>query len=528
MSFMLEDQAHLLGGAGPVGELALLVDKDWTHAVPAAVVDFLRKTRAIVREEQAIELRTARVLAWSRTQDVSEVGYASWSAFCKENCSWSPSWRRALVRLVESPLELVKEAVSRDLLPLSTAVRAPTELGPSGIGREEQRAWLEKATQRTHGDEPAPPARQGKQREVVSGEGAHIIERSRELAGLLLGWPAPVSTRDAYVREAWERKVPGGILLDRAREAPPVPERLSRVLPVWGAEPDPATGLLGPWVQPLDLPAAVRLLEDLENVRRGRSMLLGMAFSLIRAHRFWKEVGGNSLEAFAVVHLGRSLRTFQRYAKLGMELSMWPEVRRAVEAGLSLDRADFVVQFGGQQAIEDWLGLARRLGRAELERASTSGQGALAAYAPAVRKAEELERATGNGAVVQVALRENSATPCSVPAYRLVPPGQLEAATWFVGVVVLPPEVGVRRTAVRDRRTCQNPGCRQRTIRAQVHHTIQKQHGGSDDSSNLVTLCPGCHLRGVHSSRMKVRREGDFLIWTRPWCPEVAMYSPSD
>ncbi len=31
------------------------------------------------------------------------------------------------------------------------------------------------------------------------------------------------------------------------------------------------------------------------------------------------------------------------------------------------------------------------------------------------------------------------------------------------------------------------------------HHLVHRADGGSDDSTNGVTLCRSCHLRGVHT-----------------------------
>jgi 5-methylcytosine-specific restriction endonuclease McrA len=52
----------------------------------------------------------------------------------------------------------------------------------------------------------------------------------------------------------------------------------------------------------------------------------------------------------------------------------------------------------------------------------------------------------------------------------------------------------------RDERTCQNCGTSATDLEAtlHVHHKTPVTDGGSDDLSNLVTLCPSCH-RGLHA-----------------------------
>ena len=102
----------------------------------------------------------------------------------------------------------------------------------------------------------------------------------------------------------------------------------------------------------------------------------------------------------------------------------------------------------------------------------------------------------------------------------------LAAAKYVLSVVVLPPNYGTRSTVDRDRSTCQNPRCRQITLRVHVHHIVERQHGGTDEPDNRLTLCTACHLRGIHSGHMSVVRIDDFLVWTWPTGGIVLMDSP--
>ena len=55
-----------------------------------------------------------------------------------------------------------------------------------------------------------------------------------------------------------------------------------------------------------------------------------------------------------------------------------------------------------------------------------------------------------------------------------------------------------RRVLTRDRHTCQD--ChRQGLRRLEVHHVKALQFGGSDEMTNLTTLCYDCH-RSRHAS----------------------------
>ena len=53
-------------------------------------------------------------------------------------------------------------------------------------------------------------------------------------------------------------------------------------------------------------------------------------------------------------------------------------------------------------------------------------------------------------------------------------------------------------------------------MRLHAHHEHQRSHGGSDDPTNLLGLCPPCHLRGVHSGPISVQTVGPLRIWSFP------------
>src|SRR5688572_25921437 len=64
---------------------------------------------------------------------------------------------------------------------------------------------------------------------------------------------------------------------------------------------------------------------------------------------------------------------------------------------------------------------------------------------------------------------------------------------------------------VRDRYRCVECGSDCRSFEADVHHLHPRSAGGTDDPSNLVTLCDGCHaahhpkLAGTLARRVKER-----------------------
>lgn len=63
-----------------------------------------------------------------------------------------------------------------------------------------------------------------------------------------------------------------------------------------------------------------------------------------------------------------------------------------------------------------------------------------------------------------------------------------------------------RREAVlhRDNYTCQC--CGEKHVRLEVHHIIYRSNGGTDDESNLITLCEGCHAK-VHNGNIVMTKK---------------------
>ena len=98
---------------------------------------------------------------------------------------------------------------------------------------------------------------------------------------------------------------------------------------------------------------------------------------------------------------------------------------------------------------------------------------------------------------IQVAIRDdiNRRFPFPEPDYIMVPPKLSAAADYMLDTVVLPPKHGHRSTVEHDCFICQNPRCRRRTVRLHPHHLDEQRYGINHHPSNLVGLCPGCHLR---------------------------------
>jgi hypothetical protein len=69
-----------------------------------------------------------------------------------------------------------------------------------------------------------------------------------------------------------------------------------------------------------------------------------------------------------------------------------------------------------------------------------------------------------------------------------------------------------QRILARDRHFCQVPGCSRAAVHA--HHIIFRSQGGTDDPSNLVSICAAHHLRGIHGGLLRVTGSApDGLVW---------------
>src|SRR5690606_5169692 len=113
-----------------------------------------------------------------------------------ERVDWGSSWVRAIVRLVESPLDDVKAAAAAGRVPLRVAVTAPGR-----VQVHQQAEWL--AGGAAEAPSPVGP------RSSFHADDAEIVAEARELAQVCLGGEAPITRVDAYILRHWRERVPG-------------------------------------------------------------------------------------------------------------------------------------------------------------------------------------------------------------------------------------------------------------------------------------------------------------------------------
>ena len=59
----------------------------------------------------------------------------------------------------------------------------------------------------------------------------------------------------------------------------------------------------------------------------------------------------------------------------------------------------------------------------------------------------------------------------------------------------------------RDNYTCQQCGGKSKDVHLHVHHLVFRSQGGSDEESNLLTLCQTCH-EGLHAGMLELKQRG--------------------
>ncbi|RME24572.1 MAG: HNH endonuclease [Deltaproteobacteria bacterium] len=466
---------------------------------------------------------------------------------------WNPSWQRRLARLLRSDLDLIKAAVSAHVVPLTRALDAPGKVSPA-----EQRHWIERLVAqvepRTVG--PGAAGKRDERCERLAGAAADTVRRGRRLTRLLVGRRLPDRAADRQMRAWHEQGAIPSDLIAQARSPRPKPDPSDASWPA-GVD-DPATVLLGPWSDPVDLEDALERADALMATRNKRRLALGRV--LDRIARCWNflDWGFERFADWVEQDLDMSVRSAYRVRAEGREFDARPDLARAVDQGLPTERATAIARLA--DSTEDtlrWLTVAAHLPTRELMRASCNRKHrvarrdryeALIQDAPAlVRRALEQRRqrldpdrltetaADSTGLAgwtanttplgpdmdspdadrnIRVALRASVDEASRGPV--LVERGVLDAARWLLETVEIPAARGIGRIRERADHTCANPECRHRSLRVQVHHVIPRALGGTDDADNLRCLCPSCHLRLVHGGFMAIEPVGDADVFLYP------------
>ncbi len=264
-------------------------------------------------------------------------------------------------------------------------------------------------------------------------------------------------------------------------------------------------------------------------------------------------MGYATLGDFAEQELGVSLSTLLRLRKLGRAFALHPDLQPAVARGLDLDVACTIGQLSwNRREARQWIELAASMSPKSVQavaratsfdgRAARRCEEAIAAApayaaaaaaalvggpalpaptspAPAAPSPDASESGQPPKRPLQVAftgLEEQRFEPIR-RGWCWVRVGLIEAARWLLDTVPLPkPASFSSKVKAAQGHRCQNPECGRLALALDAHHLHFRSLGGQDTPDNAIALCRSCHLRLVHSGRVKVIRVGEAIVWTWP------------
>src|SRR6266850_845528 len=236
---------------------------------------------------------------------------------------------------------------------------------------------------------------------------------------------------------------------------------LDRVGPV--AAPGPSLdGETDPW----RIDAELRRLAEM---RARWDEVFGHLAMLFRAMDGWRRLGFASFEHHCKERLGMGARAVEQRASLERRLYELPSLRQAmVERRISYEKARLIARYADERSVESWI-----------ERA---GQVPCIALRRELEGHEETQMSARGEFDVWVPRRIGGLLALAFGAARKA------AGRWL------------------------SPG--ECLVKIAEHHIEFRSAGGSDDPSNLVSLCAVHHLRGVHMGRLRVSGTApDRLRW---------------
>jgi hypothetical protein len=247
-------------------------------------------------------------------------------------------------------------------------------------------------------------------------------------------------------------------------------------------------------------------------MREGWDELVGHLGLLVLDTGVWRDMGFSDFGHYCAERLGLSARAVEQRVALERRLYALPSLRTALREGrVSYEKARLVAKHADDTTVEalivraeesTCIALRRELDVAE--EAQMSARGQLDVRVPR-RVASLLDAACR-------AAREAAQTWLT-PEACLVRVAEHFIATWKEPLKTRSTPHG--RVLARDRGWCQVPGCSRAAT--QAHHLVYQSHGGSDDPSNLTSLCAAHHLHGVHKGWIRVTGHApDRLCWELP------------
>ncbi len=259
----------------------------------------------------------------------------------------------------------------------------------------------------------------------------------------------------------------------------------------------------------IDVAAIDARIRELSAMRDRWDDLVGHLGLLVQAFGLWRHLGFASFGHYSAERLGMAERTVAQRVWLERRLHELPGLREAMRQGrVSYEKARLVAGVAFPKDVEAWVAVAERCTCIELRRRVEAGEQAQMCARERVSVVAP-RRVAG--------LFEDACRAVMLVTGRWLPPGECLSRMCDHFIVAWE---GIRerrmtlqrRVIERDQGFCQVPGCSRAAVHA--HHVRWRSRGGGDEPENLVSLCAGHHLHGIHRGYIRVSgRAPDGLVW---------------
>ncbi len=312
-------------------------------------------------------------------------------------------------------------------------------------------------------------------------------------------------------------------------------------------------------VDAVDAPLGTTALELDAEIRKccaelaRRDLEMGRICRVIFAQRGWERLGYASEAQYARERVGVSLSSLRHRCTLAARVTRLPALGAALEAAeLGYEATLLVGRVATAETVEAWIERAKartlkhlreevaavelrqRLGEAgpfpppednvleevaNLERAALSGElfrEVLAAKPPG----RQISVRAGAGHTIRFRVSDGLAAYFDRLRRRFerVAPrdasfiGFLGLAVWDAWLPAVRGTVGRwLEIHLRDRWRCCSPVCTRRDLT--LHHLVFKAHGGGAEPANTASVCPWCHLDGIHQGRLRASPPASRIRW---------------
>ena len=336
-----------------------------------------------------------------------------------------------------------------------------------------------------------------------------IVDEAEELAGKAVGATSPRWERTRAVCQEYLGAHPapddgdeaGPFLSSPADDLEPLKELLEKESEQWASLGRPAPV---PAPELVSGAADVRALDaELRRFARQRERwgdVFGFVAMVFIRVRGWEYVGFASFKHYCEERLGMSVRAVEQRAALERRLYELSPLREAMrERRVSYEQARLIARHADAGSVRELIERAEQLTCIELRRELQGKEEAQMCARRQYRVWLPLSVAGLLALTIQAVRKAEG---------RWLPAGECyaRACAHFIEVwkpVLSGPSTVPKRVLRRDRGYCKVPVCSRAA--AHAHHIAYRSAGGSDDMTNLTSLCAPHHLRGVHMGRVRIR-----------------------